>query len=50
MLVTCACSGAPGVNVGAGIVSSRVSNSGSRLGESGSSPLPGLFSDARPGP
>ncbi len=40
-LVTCACSGAPSVYVGAGIVSRIVWKSGSRSGESGSSPLAG---------
>jgi hypothetical protein len=47
-LVTCACSGAPGVNDGARIDFSKVSNSGSRSCESGISPLPGLVSNARP--
>ena len=47
-LVTWACSGAPGVYVGAGIVSRMVRKSGSRSGESGISPSPGISMDARP--
>ena len=47
-LVTWACSGAPSVYVGAGIVSRIVRNSGSRSGESGMPPFSGISSDARP--
>ena len=46
--VTCACSGASSVYVGAGIVSRIVLNSGSRSGESGRPPFSGISSDARP--
>ena len=53
--MTCACSGAPSVKFGAGIVSRMVRNSGSRLSESRSLPVPlpeepgtGLVSEALP--
>ena len=48
MFVTCACSGAPGVNVGAGIARQQGVEQRVEVGESGISPLPGLASDARP--
>ena len=47
-LVTCACSVAPSVYSGAGMVSRMVRNSGSRSSESGTSPLAGASSEALP--